>query len=102
MAFLHYISILHYIKVLSVHFDLVVTFIQNQHVNLLVPACRIAHTQLTHVHSSCAGSLAVRHHHVYTCTYAGWGLDWLWPFLLGYPSEKVAIIDEVLSHCCAS
>ena len=26
---------------------------------------------------------------------AGWGLDWLWPFLLGYPPEKVAIIDEV-------
>ncbi|KAA6420076.1 MAG: hypothetical protein FRX49_09925, partial [Trebouxia sp. A1-2] len=25
----------------------------------------------------------------------GWGLDWLWPFLLGYPSQKVAIIDEV-------
>lgn len=26
---------------------------------------------------------------------AGWGLDWLWPFLLGYPAEKVAVIDEV-------
>ncbi|DBB15097.1 TPA: hypothetical protein ACH3X3_004108 [Trebouxia sp. C0006] len=25
----------------------------------------------------------------------GWGLDWLWPFLLGCPSEKIAIIDEV-------
>ena len=27
--------------------------------------------------------------------YAGWGLDWLWPFLLGHPLEKIAIIDEV-------
>ena len=27
--------------------------------------------------------------------HAGWGLDWLWPFLLGYPPKQVAFIDEV-------
>lgn len=26
---------------------------------------------------------------------AGWGLDWLWPFLLGYPSQQVAFIDDI-------
>lgn len=26
---------------------------------------------------------------------AGWGLDWLWPFLLGYPARQVAFIDDV-------
>ncbi|KAL6776590.1 hypothetical protein ACKKBG_A21765 [Auxenochlorella protothecoides x Auxenochlorella symbiontica] len=25
----------------------------------------------------------------------GWGLDWIWPDLLGYPSDKIAVIDEV-------
>lgn len=24
-----------------------------------------------------------------------WGLDWIWPDLLGYPSDKIAVIDEV-------
>ena len=34
---------------------------------------------------------------------AGWGLDWLWPFLLDYPAGKIAIIDEVRStHCTMS
>ncbi|KAL6777508.1 hypothetical protein ACKKBF_B21770 [Auxenochlorella protothecoides x Auxenochlorella symbiontica] len=27
--------------------------------------------------------------------YFGWGLDWLWPALLSYPPDKVAVIDEV-------
>lgn len=26
---------------------------------------------------------------------AGYGLDWIWPFLLGYPQERIAVIDEV-------
>ena len=28
-------------------------------------------------------------------TTSGWGLDYLWPKLLGYPKNKIAIIDEV-------
>lgn len=28
----------------------------------------------------------------------GWGLDYLWPFLLGYPDDKVAVIDAVCMH----
>lgn len=27
--------------------------------------------------------------------HTGHGLDWVWPFLLGYPQEKIAYIDEV-------
>ncbi|RMZ54552.1 hypothetical protein APUTEX25_002127 [Auxenochlorella protothecoides] len=27
----------------------------------------------------------------------GWGLDWIWPDLLGYPSDKIAVIDEVFA-----
>ena len=26
---------------------------------------------------------------------AGWGLDCVWPFLLGYPRDKVAVLDDV-------
>ena len=26
---------------------------------------------------------------------AGHGLDWVWPFLLGYPQDKIAVIDDV-------
>lgn len=26
---------------------------------------------------------------------AGHGLDWVWPFILGYPQEKIAIINDV-------
>ena len=38
---------------------------------------------------------------------AGWGLDWLWPFLLGYPQNKIAVIDQVsiahvVEHSCLS
>jgi len=29
---------------------------------------------------------------VYT---AGHGLDWVWPFILGYPQEKIAIINDI-------
>lgn len=28
-------------------------------------------------------------------TTSGWGLDYLWPKILGYPTNKIAIIDEV-------
>lgn len=27
--------------------------------------------------------------------HAGWGLDWVWPFLLGFPPDKVAFLDDV-------
>ncbi len=27
--------------------------------------------------------------------HAGHGLDWVWPFLLGYPQDKIAAIDDV-------
>jgi len=27
--------------------------------------------------------------------YTGWGLDFIWPFLLRYPRAKIAVIDEV-------
>jgi hypothetical protein len=26
---------------------------------------------------------------------AGWGLDFVWPFLLRYPKQQIAVIDEV-------
>lgn len=26
----------------------------------------------------------------------GWGIDWLWPKLLGYPKNKIAIIDDCI------
>jgi hypothetical protein len=28
--------------------------------------------------------------------YSGWGYDWLWPYLLGEPKDKVAIIDNII------
>lgn len=28
--------------------------------------------------------------------YSGWGYDFLWPYLLGYPKDKIAIIDSVV------
>ncbi|KDD75400.1 hypothetical protein H632_c702p0, partial [Helicosporidium sp. ATCC 50920] len=28
----------------------------------------------------------------------GWGLDYVWPFLLNYPRDKVAVIDEVCMY----
>ena len=27
--------------------------------------------------------------------FVGHGLDWVWPFLLGYPQEKIAIINDI-------
>ena len=33
-----------------------------------------------------------------TCTphcAEGHGLDWIWPYLLGYPQDRIAVIDEV-------
>jgi hypothetical protein len=27
--------------------------------------------------------------------YSGWGYDYLWPYLLNYPKDKIAIIDEI-------
>lgn len=27
--------------------------------------------------------------------YSGWGYDYLWPYLLGYPKDKIAIIDAL-------
>ena len=26
---------------------------------------------------------------------AGWGLDFVWPFLLKYPKDKIAVLDDV-------
>ena len=26
---------------------------------------------------------------------AGWGLDFVWPFLLRYPRDKIAVVDQV-------
>ena len=31
--------------------------------------------------------------HIFRC--AGHGLEWLWPFLLGYPQDKIAVIKEI-------
>lgn len=28
--------------------------------------------------------------------YSGWGYDYLWPLLLGYPQNKIAIIDAII------
>lgn len=28
-------------------------------------------------------------------THTGWGLDWTMPFILGYPKNRVAIVDAV-------
>lgn len=28
--------------------------------------------------------------------YSGWGYDYLWPLLLGYPENKIAIIDAII------
>jgi hypothetical protein len=28
--------------------------------------------------------------------YSGWGYDYLWPYLLGYPKDKIAIIDDIV------
>jgi hypothetical protein len=28
--------------------------------------------------------------------YSGWGYDYLWPYLLGYPQDKIAIIDNII------
>lgn len=32
--------------------------------------------------------------HIQLC-YAGWGLDFTWPFLMRYPRRRIAVIDEV-------
>ena len=29
---------------------------------------------------------------------AGWGLDFVWPYLLGYPADRLAVIDEVCMY----
>ena len=35
-------------------------------------------------------------HEMHCCRcFAGHGLDWVWPFLLGYPQEKIAIINDI-------
>ena len=28
--------------------------------------------------------------------YSGWGYDFLWPYLLNYPKDKIAIIDSII------
>jgi hypothetical protein len=28
--------------------------------------------------------------------YSGWGYDYLWPYLLNYPQDKIAIIDNII------
>jgi hypothetical protein len=28
--------------------------------------------------------------------YSGWGYDFLWPYMLNYPKDKIAIIDSVV------
>ncbi|MFZ6023990.1 MAG: hypothetical protein ACOYVG_05995 [Bacteroidota bacterium] len=30
--------------------------------------------------------------------YSGWGYDYLWPYLLGYPKNSIAIIDSIVMH----
>lgn len=30
--------------------------------------------------------------------YSGWGYDYLWPYLLGYPKNSIAIIDHIVMH----
>lgn len=25
----------------------------------------------------------------------GWGLDFIWPFIMGYPRDRIAVIDDV-------
>lgn len=33
--------------------------------------------------------------------YSGWGYDYLWPYLLGYPRDKIAVIDNItMTHTC--
>jgi hypothetical protein len=32
--------------------------------------------------------------HTFALSKSGWGLDLLWPFLLGYPTDRIAVIDE--------
>jgi hypothetical protein len=32
----------------------------------------------------------------FTITESGWGLDLLWPRLLGYPKDKIAVIDKIV------
>ncbi|NCI49119.1 DUF707 domain-containing protein [Sediminibacterium roseum] len=32
----------------------------------------------------------------FNLNYSGWGYDYLWPYLLGYPRNKIAIIDSVI------
>jgi hypothetical protein len=34
-------------------------------------------------------------YHTWNLNYSSWGLDFLWPKLLGYPDNKIGIIDEV-------
>lgn len=29
---------------------------------------------------------------------SGWGLDWVWPSILGYPKNKIAIIDSAVAY----
>jgi hypothetical protein len=32
--------------------------------------------------------------HTFPMSASGWGLDFLWPFLLGYPTNRISVIDE--------
>jgi hypothetical protein len=32
--------------------------------------------------------------HSFRESVSGWGLDFLWPYLLGYPKDRIAVLDE--------
>ncbi len=36
--------------------------------------------------------------HSFSESHSGWGLDFVWPKILGYPTQKIAIIDAVSVH----
>ncbi len=38
----------------------------------------------------------------WTFVLVGWGLDFVWPFLLKYPRNKIAVIDQVWGAMCYS
>lgn len=35
-------------------------------------------------------------YNTFNLNHSGWGYDYVWPFLLGYPKNKIAIIDAVV------
>jgi hypothetical protein len=35
-------------------------------------------------------------YNTFDLNYSSWGYDYLWPYLLGYPQNKIAIIDDIV------